>query len=739
MSKKVIIFIVLVFFMMLPENAYCDQSKKCTGQMILVIDRLSITDLSDEMTPNLMKLQKQGSIGLMNTNVLGSREPENTHVTIGAGQKAAGGEWAGRFYNAPEAVDRAASHFGNREAGGLYHALTGWQYKKGALVNPMIVDILNKNSDTSYQVQVGSLGEALKRNGISAFVIGNSDTSVPRRFGALLVMDKKGSVSEGVIDASINQKDADFPNGFRTNYQKMFSEAYESFKGSSRLLVIELGDLSRLDEMRPLMGLESYSKLRRQSLTRIDDFVGQLLPFIHFADSRVMILTPTPSVEDLKKDNSVTPLIMAGIQYSKGGLLTSASTRRIGIVANTDIAPSVLAYYNLDKTGSMIGREITSVSQRGSLGFVKALDDKLVLTYNQRPVLLKTIAIIEIAAILGSLLIVRFSTRPEWNVFFQKFAMVFLVIPLVVLFYKLIQSPSLFWSIAGLIAFILIITAGLEKLPFSFEGKAAFICILTSVSILIDNLTGSSLIMSSPLGYDPLLGGRYYGIGNEYTGVLMGSTLVGMASFTKILEGSISRLKLNLMLGIYLLITTGILFTPSLGADAGGVITALASFVYFLILINKGRMTLGRALLLGAGIGLMLFFGAVIDRWLNGAEESHMGLAIGQLTSGGWQAIWTIMERKLLMNWKLLRYSIWSEVLMTTIAGLAFFTFYTKGSFKKIEQDHEHLFRGIKGAIVAGIIGFAVNDSGVVQAATTSVYIIFPLIFLVLKLKLEKQ
>ena len=48
--------------------------------------------------------------------------------------------------------------------------------------------------------------------------------------------------------------------------------------------------------------------------------------------------------------------------------------------------------------------------------------------------------------------------------------------------------------------------------------------------LLLDVLTGSSLIRLSPLGYDVMLGARFYGIGNEYMGILVGSSLLAALS-----------------------------------------------------------------------------------------------------------------------------------------------------------------------------------------------------------------
>ena len=52
----------------------------------------------------------------------------------------------------------------------------------------------------------------------------------------------------------------------------------------------------------------------------------------------------------------------------------------------------------------------------------------------------------------------------------------------------------------------------------------------TAALIVLDIATGGSMIRNSVLGYDPIIGARYYGIGNEYMGVVTGSIIIAVCS-----------------------------------------------------------------------------------------------------------------------------------------------------------------------------------------------------------------
>lgn len=734
-KKASLLILITLLISIVPAPAFADRGQ--ARQVVIVIDRLRIDDLS--MMPNLIRLQRQGAIGLMNTNTAGAKEPSNTYITIANGQRSIGGAWAGRFYGTSEYVyDNVGVKSGKQMAGDLYYSLTGWKAGSTGIINPGIVDIINRNQDLQYDVQVGALGEQLKMAGILRVVIGNADTSVPRRYGAELVMDHRGFIPAGTVDNSINESDSEFPNGFRTNYDLVLTRAAESLKSGRMLLVIDLGDLSRLEESRALITKARFKEVREKSIKRIDGFIGRLMPRLDLNKDQVMVIVPTPANEDMQNQNTVTPVIMTGSGFKGEGLLTSPSTRRAGLIANTDVAPTVLAFYGIDKPIYMVGRPAAGLASSDSLAYLKELNQKFVLTYVQRPFLITATAAVEIIIVVISLLAIRFTSKRSWHLWMQRFTLAFLILPLDMLLYKYFQSASLARTVIEMTAFAAAAVFILEQVKLKTAGKLAVIGGLTSVTIIIDVLTGANLIMSSPLGYDPMLGARYYGIGNEFAGILMGSTLMAMASLLQDKYTGGPRGRWNLALAVYSLGVVIVFFAPGLGAETGGTITAVASFAYLLVLTNDRRMTPQLAGSLVLGIGLLLTGGALLDQRLNGGAESHIGLAMGQLIKGGWREAWYIIIRKLSLNWRLIRYSVWSGILLAVIAGLTILIYYPKGIFKTLERQWRYIYKGIKTILIAAIVGFFVNDSGLVQAATTVIYIFFPLIYLTLAEKMRQ-
>ena len=53
--------------------------------------------------------------------------------------------------------------------------------------------------------------------------------------------------------------------------------------------------------------------------------------------------------------------------------------------------------------------------------------------------------------------------------------------------------------------------------------------LLTAAVLIAEQFVGAPLSILSLIGYSPLLGARYYGMGNEAAAIAFGATLVGVA------------------------------------------------------------------------------------------------------------------------------------------------------------------------------------------------------------------
>ena len=106
------------------------------------------------------------------------------------------------------------------------------------------------------------------------------------------------------------------------------------------------------------------------------------------------------------------------------------------------------------------------------------------------------------------------------------------IVPLVYLFSNLLPWSADWMYIVMVIVLTLLVTLVLMKLTRHNAYQAFVVTLfLTVITLNIDLMTGSHLIQNSVLGYDPMAGARYYGIGNEYLGILLGSSIALAGSF----------------------------------------------------------------------------------------------------------------------------------------------------------------------------------------------------------------
>lgn len=203
---------------------------------------------------------------------------------------------------------------------------------------------------------------------------------------------------------------------------------------------------------------------------------------------------------------------------------------------------------------------------------------------------------------------------------------------------------------------------------------------LFGVLVVLDTIFVWGMVAHSALSgyYDS--GIRFYGIGNEYMGLLIGAVLM---SVPKRFLGWVGT-------GIVLL-----LGLPMLGANAGGAMAACVAFFPPL----KGKRW--RGLLPFVVVAAL----AGLDRLQPGAVQSHIGQAAGK----GASAWGEIIVRKLAMNARL---TVAGPTLVAMVAvGVG--GWQLKGLFARLDDE-------LQGRVVLGLWGagavIVFNDSGTVAA-----------------------
>lgn len=716
------LLIILATICPLPLEAAQSQAEK--GQVyLLVIDKLSIYDLNDATTPGLCSIINHGAIGLASTRTLRSNNTLNNSLTLGAGNLAryyAGGV---KGFNAEEMV-----HDEEKPAATLYQNLTGIDPGSSACLLVNLPEILEGLSTESVTTVPGAMGETLRSNGYRVCLLGNADTSQRMmRPGVAIAMDAQGQVPLGDIGPKTYQPALESMLSYQTDFEYLQTMT-AALKAEADLFVIELSDLARLENA-PVALPEIKQKNRIQCLAQIDSFAGNLYRNMDPSRDLLLITGLSSSKDDLSLKNNFVPVIAYGNEVVPG-CLTSPATRRDYILANTDVAPTILNYFGLTVNHQiMIGRpvEIIPATERESLEEATALTDSSSRANRLRYPLIRGYVFALIIIILLTLLII---------VWFRCFLRLFQIlcvsivsVPLIFLVLgRLNLGPDWLYMVLAFLVVALTtwMAMALFRSPFLVF---VFLSLCTIVLINVDVFTGTHFIQTSVLGYDPMAGARYYGIGNEFMGILLGSSIVVSAALFEKYPDK----KMLLAIGLFFLLQCFLIAGPHLGANSDGMITAPLAFLVVLLLFSNVRVS-PKALLGIAGLVLLAVIAVAYYDMSKAPElQSHIGRAASQIMSGGWSEALTIVTRKLAMNLKLIRYTIWSWVFIVILLVLALSVYFPVGAMRFISRERPYILKGFAGIVTAALVGLVINDSGIVAASTTSIYLVVPLLLMMLE------
>ncbi|MGO0123313.1 hypothetical protein [Desulfothermobacter acidiphilus] len=693
--------------------------------IMVIIDRLSWSDFTNPAYPNLSSLSHRGSVGLLQTTTGGSCEAGNTYLSIGTGARATGGGAAGEAYQPQEMLKSGES------AGNAFRQFTSREIPLLGVGMVTIARLRQSNAALPYPVVPGELGEMLAQGGFRVACLGNADLpGEPGRYLAAIAMNWQGLVPEGRVGREVLRSDPYFPGGWRTDYQALW-HSYLELRPRTNLLVIDLGDTSRLDGLRAYIEPATFQREWQAALKREDAFLGRLLAELNPQRDLLLVVSPTPSAVARQKGDLFTPLAMVGKGVPPGELLLSPSTRRPGLVLNTDVAPTVLQFFGLTVPPTMSGRAMeTAAIGQDPDSYLAQTREQILFVHNQRSPIIKTYLGYAIGVLLIALLLLLLGEQkvarrwglPQFLISLMVFPAAALLMPLFHLWNLLPYGLVLLLVMALLTA----ATLGLERRRalLGFAALASF----TVALVLGDALSGCFLLSHSILSYDPSGGARFYGIGNEYMGVLISATIFGAACWLSLKP----RRPVLLMVALGFILVTVILGTPRWGAKFGGILTSAAVFPVTFLLFRGVRLNWRTFLLLALAFCLLPVGFAFFDFFRSASAQTHVGHNLALVLSQPVQA-WNIVTRKVAMNMKLFRYTIWSRVLMAGLGGMLVLFFRPVGVMRLFIRRYPFLYSGLIGVVLTALAAFIFNDAGTVAAATAVTFGIPPLFYLLLR------
>lgn len=708
----------LSFFLLnllLNPGAYGEEEKRA---VVIVADYITLQDLHHDGLPHINSLIREGGLALMNTNTAGGRVRENSFVTMGAGKVALGGGEAALAYQAGE-------DYHNEPAGEIFRRRTGRVVSPASVVHLGIAGIIRANEGKNNTGSPGLLGEILHKSGLKTAVIGNADTEEhDRRHAAAIAMDGTGIVDQGYTGGETLRTDGEKLLLRATDYQKTAQLLKETMK-TAHLTVVETGDTTRLEHMRNTALDSVFLKSKEESLKKIDRFIGDVrhISGINNFRTLLLIVAPTPSSQALEQKNYLTPLIYWQ-KEALPGLLTSGTTRREGIVANTDIAPTILEHFSLPVPGEMSGRPMTTVKVAHTMEKLLSLNQRLVFVHKARPPLVK-------GYILGQIIVLGAAalsliTGLKILKYLQPVLLALSSFPLVLLIMGMAAGlHPVLYGLAVLGIVLLITGVSMGGLRIHNLCPFLIVSLLTAGAILLDLVFGAPLMQNSVLGYDPMGGARYYGLGNEYMGVLIGSLIMGTASLIQIAQNK--KVILPLILLIYLLAVI-LIALPNIGTNGGGALAAIAGLGFTAYQICPTWVTKKQFTAILAALLVLFIALAGWDASRPAEVQSHFGRTINLMGTKGISEAYNIITRKVALNIKLIRWTIWSQVFLATLLSTALLFYRPVGLMKKVQEKYPYLIKGFWGVVLGSLAALLFNDSGIVAAATMSIFAAAPLV-----------
>ena len=719
--KKKLISLLLSLIVILSfsiSSIYADTNNK--GKVIyLSLNRTSLENLL-EIPIIKEKTSNSGYVALMTTKGDGSNTDQKSFASIGSGVRA-------------NVLDEDYVKFEtlNENEKTQFEAATG--VKSWAIGNIKINRNINQNTDNGgYGATLGMLGTTLNKNNLKVALLGNSDIKKNDdlkkiRNLALVCMDENGRVQSGNVD-NINKKDDTMPFGISTDYDKLKSETKKYYENNDAIFV-ELGDTYRLDEYKNNLNENTYKSMKKKIYQNINDYLKEVFEMAGKNDT-IYIVSEFESNLDYKTKRRLSPVIK--FEKDGYGLLESSTTRNSGIVSNIDIGVDIINKFGL-KNELMIGKVFKNVQDEN--GIKKVLKDyERIVSINtiRASVVNSYVGIVSASWVIAMIAILFKNKIPKKEkglgrdqIFkvLKELIKLGLIMPLAFLTAPVFQ----FKTPAGLVSGVLIVTIIYYLIGYFLFRKddikqMGFYAFLTIGLIIIDCIIGTPLMKSGIMSYDAINGARYYGVGNEYEGVTIASAVFALAvllNYKKISKW------LAVVLSLVILITSAM---PSMGANVGGAISECVAYLLFILLIFDVKLDLKKIIMIGVATVLVVVAFAGLD-FLMGTE-SHLSVFTNQIIQEGPAAIFNTFGRKIQMNLKLAKSSVWVNILIVSIIIIGALIFKPSGYFKKIHDKYPMIFKGFMASFVGCIVTLLVNDSGIVAASTAAIYILIPIIII---------
>lgn len=676
----------------------------CSNTVIVGLAGVTWSDVQRVEPPQILELAEEGAVGSVAVRTNTSRTTYGAgFATLGAGARMDAPKSAGPIGPPGELVDPDDVVRTDVRVGG--------------------VDAIRELArEAGYSTaRPGALAESLPDRDVIA--VGSSvlgfeppapqGVDLPVLFAA---MDQDGVVDGAAVGRELLEPDAGAPFGVRTDTATVDEVVGNVLGEPCSVLVLDPGDLVRADVLARL-GDETA---RDEALLSADRQIASVVDALDDDDLLLVASVTSPRSEDA---THLGVAIATGPGFEAGGRLESASTREPGLVTLPDVAPTVLAHAGVDRPSSMLGRPWFARRASGDLvAEAVDLDEESVFSYGVQPGVATGFVVAQVAAYVG--LLALFALRRRGRAIpegvpargLEVVALSVAAFPLASYLGMAGMTHEL--GTAGFVALLLAVDALIVGIAFaSLRSPLDRLLGIAAATLWImvgDLVLGERLQLNAVFGNSPIVAGRFSGLGNLAFSILGASAVV----VATVLVHRFGRSR-RALLGAAVIFALAVVVdgAPFLGSDVGGVLALVPGFAITWFLLS-GRRVGWRAVLL-AGLGGVVALGLFLAIDLARPEDSrtHLARLVENVADEGPDVFVDTIERKVKTNARIFGSTIWTYLVPPALLLLAVLLRKPPGRWQQLATAFPVVRSGLVGGLALALLGFAVNDSGIVVPA----------------------
>lgn len=658
-------------------------SAEPTGATVLVgTGGLIWSDVSETTTPNLWGLLRDGSTAALTVrSVNTSTCPVDAWLGISAGERAAAptadgnprrASWAPCPNPSPLVDDQVAR----------------WDR------------YVQATTELRFNARLGTLGDAAAEQGVCISAVGEGAAVGAAR-------------SDGSVDHHLDFDPATLSSALTT----------------CPISLIDVGSLSQ-----NLVDGDRADRLRT-----IDERIGMVLQASP-AGANVIVA----SMADDGRESRLRIALAMGPDFG-AGTLHSPSTRQPGLIVNNDLTTSVLALTGLEIPRGINGGVITSEPDPVNSEELAQERWQDLVDYDQASYKIRTLVPTFFQVFVYGQLVIyllvllvwkgklgHHETRDRWLGAARVVAICAAAVPAATFLANIIPWWRTSWPMLAIVAAVATWTAIIAVMALSGPwglsalGPVAVVSLVTVLVIGIDVMSGSRLQLSSLMGLQPAIGGRYFGMGNVPFALFVTSAIFFATVVANHFLTAGRRVAAAVSVGVILTIALVVNAAPMWGADAGGPLSLPVAIAFFVLTLLGIQLTWKKWLGLFVATGVIFLTVAFLDSLRPIEQQSHLGRFFETLLDGN---AWDIVFRKAQQNWNVLTGNYTLTLLVPFALAFVIYVLARETSWgsRALQRSFDRfpaLRPGLLTTLVALTIGFFVNDSGVAIPAVGATIVV---------------